>query len=161
MYRRGILAAVVAAIVFASGSTCSAGPVLPGGPLQGDWSCTCTSLIRITVPPFTTTTFHITQIGSVIQGVNAPTGSDPLCALAGTYSSGVIMANTTCGAPRNTTPSGSTARDSTGSAARSSRNAFGIAELASRPSSLTSPRPDVVMPHITTPSPPGFSGRHV
>ncbi|MDZ4684545.1 MAG: hypothetical protein SH850_05600 [Planctomycetaceae bacterium] len=103
MYRRGILAAVVAAIVFASGSTCSAGPVLPGGPLQGDWSCTCTSLIRITVPPFTTTTFHITQIGSVIQGVNAPTGSDPLCALAGTYSSGVIMANTTCGAPRNTT----------------------------------------------------------
>jgi hypothetical protein len=102
MHRRGVFVAVAAAVLLAANSAAAGPPVLPSGPLQGNWSCECTSLFRAGLPPFTTSTFHITQFGSVIQGNNTPTGGDPACSFTGTYSAGMILANLTCGAPRNT-----------------------------------------------------------
>jgi len=103
MHRRVVLAAVAALALLVSSSAVAAPPLPPTGPLHGNWSCTCTSLARISVAPFTTSTFRITHIGAVIQGSNTPTGNNPLCSFLGTYTSGLIVANLTCGAPRNTT----------------------------------------------------------
>ena len=102
MRRRGFFVAVTAVLLLASSAN-AAPPLPPTGPLHGHWSCTCTSLLRVSAPPFTVSTFRVTQIGSAIQGYNTPTGNDPVSTFVGTYSSGMIMANLTCGAPRNST----------------------------------------------------------